>query len=339
MTLPSLKLDDRTYADLVAEASELIPSLYPQWTDHNPADPGVTLLELLAWLVEMLIYRVDRLPTAHYVAFLKLLNGPDWQPGPDIEEDLCKAVTELRRRYRAVTTADYEALACEASDQVARAQCIPRRNLKAASAAGREEEAQKEEGHVSVIVIPDPNRSAATATASEPPVPSEDLLQTVWGYLEPRRLLTTRHHVVGPTYAPIKAKIVVTPRTDALEEVLRERIQKALRGFLDPLTGGPGGNGWPFGRDVYLSELYELVDRVPGVDYVCKITLVGNQCPEGIPCYEEAKLLLHDNSQSIGLELKDHQLPWLVEEPEIVIEEGELAEVRTKSSASVRETS
>src|SRR4051794_14351850 len=48
-------LDDRTYAQLVAEATARIPAVAPGWTDHNATDPGMTLLELFAWLSEALV--------------------------------------------------------------------------------------------------------------------------------------------------------------------------------------------------------------------------------------------------------------------------------------------
>ena len=46
MSLP--QLDDRSYDDLIAEARALIPAFAPEWTDHNPSDPGIALLELFA---------------------------------------------------------------------------------------------------------------------------------------------------------------------------------------------------------------------------------------------------------------------------------------------------
>ena len=55
-------LDDLTYADLVGQAVARIPAVAPGWTDHNPGDPGITLLELFAWLAEMLVYQADQLP-------------------------------------------------------------------------------------------------------------------------------------------------------------------------------------------------------------------------------------------------------------------------------------
>lgn len=66
-------LDDRTWKDLVADARGLIPTYAPQWTDHNPSDVGMTLIELFAFLVEGLTYRLNRVPEKNYIAFLNLL--------------------------------------------------------------------------------------------------------------------------------------------------------------------------------------------------------------------------------------------------------------------------
>ena len=60
----------------------LIPTYAPQWTDHNPSDLGITLIELFAWLVEQLIYRLNRVPEKNYIAFLKLLGIPRDPPAP-----------------------------------------------------------------------------------------------------------------------------------------------------------------------------------------------------------------------------------------------------------------
>lgn len=66
-------LDDRAWKDLVADARALIPTYAPQWTDHNPSDVGMTLIELFAFLVEGLTYRLNRVPEKNYIAFLNLL--------------------------------------------------------------------------------------------------------------------------------------------------------------------------------------------------------------------------------------------------------------------------
>lgn len=71
--IPLPNLDDRTWQDLVDEARALIPKYAPQWTDHNPSDLGITLVELFAFLVEGLTYRLNRVPEKNYIAFLNLL--------------------------------------------------------------------------------------------------------------------------------------------------------------------------------------------------------------------------------------------------------------------------
>jgi predicted phage baseplate assembly protein len=75
-------LDDRTWKDLVDEVSALIPVYAPQWTDHNPSDPGIAIIEMFAMLVEGLIYRLNRVPDKNYIAFLNLLGVPRNPPTP-----------------------------------------------------------------------------------------------------------------------------------------------------------------------------------------------------------------------------------------------------------------
>ena len=73
MPLPLERLDVRTFDDLVEEARALIPRAAPSWTDHNYHDPGITLIELLSWLVEQDFYRLDRTPEANVRAFLRAI--------------------------------------------------------------------------------------------------------------------------------------------------------------------------------------------------------------------------------------------------------------------------
>src|SRR5262249_53054625 len=282
MPLQLPNLDDRRYADLVAEARRLIPVYDPDWTNHNTSDPGITLVELFAYLTEMLLYRLDRVTGESQRKFLRLLNGPDWTPGADLNADIREAVLAVRARERAVTAADFERLAIEDFNAgltrmqraekdgkpldewwrisrldradaanlpsqvppVARAACVPSRNLERGTEATRTEHAPT---HVSLIVVPQ------QANLRQPPVPQKAAL---WAYLDVRRTLTTRHHVVGPHYAPISAEIVIACTSDALPTAVRGRVVGQLEDFLKPL-GDATQEGWPFGRDVYASELFE----------------------------------------------------------------------------------
>src|SRR5262245_2644678 len=71
LTVP--KLDSRTWDELVSEARRLIPHLSPQWTDHNAHDPGITLVELLAWLTELQLFQLDRVSPEMLRGFLRLV--------------------------------------------------------------------------------------------------------------------------------------------------------------------------------------------------------------------------------------------------------------------------
>lgn len=53
-------LFERRYGDLVRIGRSRLPSLAPAWTDHNAHDPGITLVELLAWVAEAQLYSLSR---------------------------------------------------------------------------------------------------------------------------------------------------------------------------------------------------------------------------------------------------------------------------------------
>jgi predicted phage baseplate assembly protein len=80
--LPAPNLDDRTFQGLVDEAKRLVQARCPEWTDHNVSDPGVTLIEAFAQMVEQLIYRLNRVPDLNYVKFLELIGVELRPPSP-----------------------------------------------------------------------------------------------------------------------------------------------------------------------------------------------------------------------------------------------------------------
>ena len=73
MSLPVPNLDDRRFQDLVDEAKRMVQQKCPEWTDHNVSDPGVTLIETFAMMVDQLLYRVNQVPNLHYLRFLDLI--------------------------------------------------------------------------------------------------------------------------------------------------------------------------------------------------------------------------------------------------------------------------
>jgi hypothetical protein len=286
LNLPDL--DDRRFDDLMAEARALIPALAPQWTNFNSADPGITLLELFAWLNEVLMYRINRVTDDNRRAFLALLNGPDWRPSADgdLARDVRDTVLTFRRCDRAVTPQDFETLALAADPRVAKAACIPERDLT-------QNPSTLAPAHVSVVIAP-------TGGGAAPP----DLLAAVQDYLEPRRLLTTRLHIVAARGLPVAAVLTLTLKSDAVETRVRAAAVAAVTAYLHPLTGGPDGGGWPFGRSVFVSELYRLLGQVPGVDYVGK-TGAGDELTTPDP----TRRIVNAAGAFVGLRLQTDELP------------------------------
>jgi hypothetical protein len=340
ITLPNL--DDLRYADLVEEARGLLVAHAPALTNHNASDPVITLVELFAYFTEVLLFRVNNITDAHRVRFLRLLNGPDWPPStchklieellagdikdpggrltPDaraeLDAEVRRSVLELRRTDRAVTAADFESLALEAdpAGRVARAHCIPERNLATNDATRR---AQPQPGHVSVVIVP-----VETSDFAE-------VQPVVATYLEARRLLTARVHVVGPRFVPVRVQMTLRLLPDALEREVRPRVVAALQKFFDPIVGRDG-SGWPFGRNVYVSEVYRLLDTLPGVDFARRTVVdpdTSEELAELATTGDLASRLVHNDAGeliSIALdpdELVDYQAAAEVTDVDIVIEQ------------------
>ena len=80
MALPTPDLDDRRFQDLVDDAKRLVQQRCPEWTDHNVSDPGVTLIETFAFMVDQLLYRLNRVPDRLYVTFLELIGTTLFPP-------------------------------------------------------------------------------------------------------------------------------------------------------------------------------------------------------------------------------------------------------------------
>ena len=305
LTLP--ELDDRTYDDLTEEARSLLVTYAPALTNHNASDPLVTVTELFAYLTDVMLFRLNTVTDANRTAFLRLLNGPDWQAPTShagLDAEVRRSVNLLRSVDRAVTAADYEslALAADPAGRIARARCVPGFNLSLATAAAR---ATASPGVVSVVIVP-----AAGA-------PLADLIPVVVNYIEPRRLLATRVQVVGPRLVPLRVRVTVRLLPDAPVKpaesatgAMQVRVRDALARYLDPLVGRDG-YGWPFGRSVNVSEIYRLIDTLPGVDFVVRSTDPSTQLQldELITTAEFAdRLVRNEDNELVSITLRPDEL-------------------------------
>jgi hypothetical protein len=170
-----------------------------------------------------------------------------------LEEAAARAVDSVEQPLRAVTLADYERLALE-TPGVRLARAIPLANFDPAFPC------YQATGVVTVIVLPHLPRRR--------PFPTPATRRAVALHLASRRLIGTRVIVTGPVYVEIAVRATVRsfPCTDPAE--VRQRISSALDRFLHPLA-------WPLGRDVYRSEVLQVLDETPGVDHVLKLELIA----------------------------------------------------------------
>ncbi|MGK7944659.1 MAG: putative baseplate assembly protein [Microcystaceae cyanobacterium] len=97
--LPKSNLDDRTYQELVEECLLRIPRYCPEWTNYNPSDPGITLIELFAWLTDQMLLRFNQVPLRHYIAFLELLGIRLKSPTPATGEITFYLTTSFQEDY------------------------------------------------------------------------------------------------------------------------------------------------------------------------------------------------------------------------------------------------
>jgi hypothetical protein len=321
MTLPNL--DNVTWEQLNEEARSLIPAYAPDWTNFNPSDPGITLLELLAHFSEMLLYRANRISDEQILRFLCLINGPAWRPHKSLEEERRAALLALEKPVRAVTAADFEALAIAGTkplavanvaqwrgSRIARAKCVVDRNLEHTDDTLYNSRAP---GHMSVVVVP---RHGV--------ILSKPMLRAVRQVLEAAKLITTRVHVVPPAFVTFGIRLTLVKQRQASADWIRSAAMNRLQDFFDPLRGGHDEKGWAFGRNIYVSELYQLLGQIPGVDHVArtKDPDSGEEMNELVVGPAENRLQYNDADELESIEVHEEELVTLKIDPEDIFVQG-----------------
>lgn len=164
-----------------------------------------------------------------------------------------RATLALQSKDRAVTPDDFVYLATQA----------PGANVKRAFAIALYHPnfpAGPIPGVVTVIVVPN--------SPDPTPTPNQATLKAVCAYLDGHRLLTSEVYVVGPVYRKIKIQLelIVSPSFDLAS--VKNTVQANLKTFFDPLVGGTAGTGWPFGGQIYYSDVYRIIIQTPGVQRI-----------------------------------------------------------------------
>ncbi len=261
------------FDELVREGVSLIPAYAPDWTNHNAADPGITLVELFAYFSEILAYRALRITPDAKLNLLRLLQGNDATdsealrglPSARVDEALSACVRSLSQSQCAVTPRDFEQAACALAHHHApgsgrvRARALAGVDLRHASIA-RGTAAAESGGDVSVVLAPERELD---------PEVLERLCREVEHDLASRCLMTTHVHVVAPVYLHVFVGCSVALEDGVSMHAAAVAIEAALRRRFGPQAPGETGAGErPFGHALYLSEIAEVMDRADGVDWI-----------------------------------------------------------------------
>jgi len=181
--------------------------------------------------------------------------------GEDIENAKLRGPISLRTRGRAVTTEDFEHIALEAAPELARVRAV---------AAGDGVDA----GSVRVLVVPAAEADAGRLRFDQL-LPSDETLARVAARLDECRVVGTRVLVEPPAYRGITivARLRARPRVNPTR--LQDEAMRAIYGYFHPITGGPEGTGWPFGRPVQVGEVYAVLQGLRGTELVEDVRLFG----------------------------------------------------------------
>ncbi|MEM1293383.1 MAG: putative baseplate assembly protein [Cyanobacteria bacterium P01_H01_bin.162] len=191
-------------------------------------------------------------------------NGSD---GETLEQAVIRVPKLLRSRDRAVTPEDFETLTLQAGQgSVARARCLP------ATAAGA--------GTVRVLVIPQVDLTSIQQGLGLAPAAlalNDQLEHRILHYLDERRLLGVQVVCDEPDYTglSVQAELYLEAAYDhpeGREDILR-RLRVALYSLFNPISGGPDGSGWPFGRPVYVADVIALFQSFPQIRQIGAVQL------------------------------------------------------------------
>jgi hypothetical protein len=173
-------------------------------------------------------------------------------------------VRQLAVPERAVTAADFERRALATPGTVLwRARALPEVDPRLPGL--------RADGCVTVVVVP--------SLPVDQPEPQPGVLARIRADLAATRTLGTRVFVVGPDYVRIGVSATLTLLQGAVAQDVVDRAGAAVDTFLHPVTGGPGGRGWPLGRTVRRSEILQMLDSLDGVDSVEHLSLRREPCP------------------------------------------------------------
>lgn len=192
-----------------------------------------------------------------------------------LEHALIRGPQTLRARNRAVTAEDFEVLAREATSGIARVRCLTPSPLD----KPRDKDAV-EPGTVLLMIVPEVEKELRELRPEHLAIPAT-IRAAVSDYLDERRLLTTRVELTTPKYQWVTVQVRLKTINPYANERVKREAERRLYRFIRPVQGGPDptgrfenlGEGWPFGRILYVSEIYPMLQMIEGVEFIEKIEM------------------------------------------------------------------
>jgi hypothetical protein len=284
MTLQQLNLDTKTFEDIRDEMVASIQKYTDTWTNHNPSDPGITILEMLSWISETTLFRINRIPEESYTNFLRLVTGAygieeidillnDTFLDPsrrhilefqkEIEEGNKTSITEMKAnvlrfltsRYRAVTEDDFRQLTIEASNE-SKIQAKVKRAIINKS---------NDDEKVEVVIV------------SQSRDHYNELIPVVKEYLQPRTLIGTIIEVKQPIFTDVDIDVKVVCHNYVMPENVIDNIRTRILQHLDPFEGGDEKTGWPYTRPLTVYEIAQIIEETNGVKQSISILFDGEK--------------------------------------------------------------
>ena len=243
---------------------------------------GVGTITSMRWTVAF-IDRVSNLVPAS--------GGADAESVSDAKK---RGPLTLRTSQRAVTSRDFERLAIEASAEIARVRCL------GPISPG---------GPARLLVVPKVRRDAQSQNIDDYAL-TDGLVKRISDYLEPRRLLGVTVEISTPYYQGVTVATHLRALPTASEDVMtriRSEALDLLYDWVNPLTGGPEGSGWPWDTDLNAGPLAQLLGEIDGVDRVDEVLLF--ECDlRTARRYGPAKEIVHLDDRSLFLSAQQPRL-------------------------------
>jgi len=228
--------------------------------------------------------------------------GSDWE---DIEDTKRRAPQQIKSRYRAVTKEDYEFLAKESTNEVAKVRCLgPKKKV---GGGYMDDPIDRNPGKVNLIIVPQIYYNPADDNTRKP-MPPDDLINEIKTFLEPRCMLTSELILNKPIYVEIgveEAVVYIRPGED--KKKMEEKIKNDLIQFFHPVSGSYASKGWEIGEDVYLPQVFDTINRHSEISYIEKLAVkrIDKPSANGVRIeIEEYELVCAAKSKDFKIKIK-----------------------------------